>query len=74
MIAQQAAVVMMALWQVILLMIPSAGGIINGYFGRQQCMSLLGLLVVNGGFILWLTIISGRRGESVYLILCCFAF
>ena len=74
MIAQLAAAVMIALWHATLLMIASAGGGINGYFGRQRRVSLLDLFVVNSSFILWLMIVSGRRSDSFYFVLHCFVF
>ena len=74
MIAQLVAAVMISHWQATLLMIALAGGGIIDYFGWQWRMSLLDMFVVNSSFILWLMIVSGRRGESFYFVLYCFVF
>ena len=69
MIAQLVAAVMISHWQATLLMIALAGGGIIDYFGWQWRMSLLDMFVVNSSFILWLMIVSGRRGKSFYFVL-----
>ena len=74
MIAQLAAAVTIALWQATLLMIALAVSGINDYLGRQRRISLLDLFVINSSFILWLMIVSGRRGESFYFVLYCVVF